>query len=132
MFDSYGVDSDAEGGPGFIVSWRGGEADYASWRFDKERPWANHETPVSGDRDGYETPDPPPEAVEEARTMGAAFLAGLTPKQRFVMELSWGIGPRGDRQHSFREIAEYMGVSWQAVQSIYNRAMGTLRGRYAS
>jgi DNA-directed RNA polymerase specialized sigma24 family protein len=131
MFDSYGSESDAEGGPGFSVSWRGGDADYQPWRFDSERPWALYEIAVSGDRDGYETPDPHPEAVEEARRFGAESLAGLTPKQRLVLELAWGIGQRGDRQYSFREIAAYMSVSWQAVQAIYNRAIGTLRRRCA-
>jgi DNA-directed RNA polymerase specialized sigma24 family protein len=128
MFHPYGGEWDAEGGPGFSVSWRGGEADYEPWRFDVERPWALHETPVSGDREGSETPDPPPENVELARDQIAEIFASLTDKQRFVLKLSFGLD--GHRKHSFREIADYMGVSWQAIQHIYNRAMATLRRRY--
>jgi hypothetical protein len=74
MFDSFGGDSDAEGGPAFSVFWRGGEADYESWRFTAERPWALHETPVAGDRDGYESPYPPPEDVERAQVEGGGEL----------------------------------------------------------
>ncbi|HEX3254245.1 MAG TPA: sigma factor-like helix-turn-helix DNA-binding protein [Gaiellaceae bacterium] len=128
MFDSYGGESDAEGGPGFTVSWRGGEADYDPWRLDVERPWALHETPVSGDRDGYETPDPPPENVELARDQVVEIFASLTEKQRFVLKLSWGLD--GNRQYSFREIAALMGVSWQAVQGIHERAIATIRRGY--
>jgi DNA-directed RNA polymerase specialized sigma subunit len=129
MFDSYDADSDAEGGPGFSVFWRGGEADYESWRFDIERPWALHETPVSGDRDGSESPDPPAEDVERAQVNVAASFARLTEKQRFVLKLYWGLDGHG--RHSFREIAKLMGVEWQAVQGIHHRAMDTLRRRHA-
>jgi DNA-directed RNA polymerase specialized sigma subunit len=129
MFDPYGGESDAEGGPGFSVFWRGGEADYESWRFDIERPWALHETPVSGDRDGYESPDPPPEDVERAQLNVAKSFARLTEKQRFVLKLYWGLD--GHRRHSFRQIAALMGVKWQAVQGIHHRAMDTLRRRHA-
>jgi hypothetical protein len=87
MFDPYGSEGDGEGVPGFIVSWRGGEADFESWRFDKDRPWALHETPVSGDRDGDLTPDPPPQGAELARQRIAAMLEALTEKQRFVLKL---------------------------------------------
>jgi DNA-directed RNA polymerase specialized sigma24 family protein len=130
MFDSYGGNSDAKGGPGFSVFWRGGEAEYEAWRFDKERPWAIHETPVSGERDGDETPDPPPEEVELAREQVAQMFEGLTDKQRFVLKLKWGLD--GHRRYSFREIASMMGVRWQAVQGTYNRALATLRKRHAS
>jgi DNA-directed RNA polymerase specialized sigma subunit len=129
MFDSFGGDSDAEGGPEFSVFWRGGEADYESWRFDVERPWALHEAPVSGDRDGYESPDPPPEDVERAHGKVAESLDRLTEKQCFVLKLYWGLD--GHRRHSFREIAALMGVEWQAVQGIHHRAMNTLRRRHA-
>jgi hypothetical protein len=78
MFDSYGGESDAEGGPGFSGFWRGGEAGYESRRFDIERPWALHENPVSGDRDGYESPDPPPEEVERAQVYVEESFARLT------------------------------------------------------
>ena len=78
MFDSYGSDSDGEGGPGFSISWRGGEADFDASRFDYERPWALHEIPVSGDRDGYETPDPSPEAALEAAALAEKMMGELT------------------------------------------------------
>jgi DNA-directed RNA polymerase sigma subunit (sigma70/sigma32) len=73
-------------------------------------------------------PDPPPENVELARDQVVEIFASLTEKQRFVLKLSWGLN--GDRQYSFREIAELMGVSWQAVQGIHERAMATLRRGY--
>jgi hypothetical protein len=129
MFDSYGGESDAEGGPGFTVSWRGGEAEYEFWRFEKERPWALHATPVSGDRDGYVTPDPPSEDVDVARERITTMFEALTAKQRFVLKLYWGLD--GHDKHSFRRIAALMGVEWQAVQGIHHRAMDTLRRRYA-
>jgi len=129
MFDPYGSEGDGEGRPGFIVSWRGGEADFESWRFDKDRPWALHETPVSGDRDGDLTPDPRPQGAELARQRIAAMLEALTEKQRFVLKLYWGLD--GHHEHSFREIAGLMGVKWQAVQRIHHRAMEALRRRHA-
>jgi hypothetical protein len=42
--------------------------------YTAERPWALHETPVAGDRDGYESPDPPPEDVERAQVEGGGEL----------------------------------------------------------
>jgi DNA-directed RNA polymerase specialized sigma24 family protein len=131
MFNSFGGDPDAEGGPGFSVSWRGGEADYEPWRFDVERPWALHETPVSGDRDGYATPDAPPEQAVWARKMIPIMLADLTPRQRFVMELHWDVGARANRRHTFEEIAGYMGVTKQAVHQIHGRALKKLHRRWA-
>jgi hypothetical protein len=128
MFDSSGADSDAEGGPGFVFSWRGGEADFKPNRFEKVRPWGLHETPVSGDRDGYETPGPPAQQAEWARKQVPILLACLTPKQRFVLSLYWGIHPGVEDGHPYstREIAELMGVKQPAVQKLKDRAMSTL------
>jgi hypothetical protein len=106
MFDSFEGDTNAEGGPGFSVFWRGGEDDYESWRFDVDRPWALHETPVSDDRDGDQTPDPPPQEVELAREHVTQMFEALTDKQRFVLKLKWGLD--GHRPYSFREIASMM------------------------
>lgn len=130
MFDLFGGESDTEGGPGFSVSWRGGEAEYEVWRFDREQPWALHETPVSGDRDGDETPAPPPGQALWARKVIPLMLAELTPRQRFVMELYWDVGPRANRRHTFEEIAAYMGITKQAAHQIHGRAMENLRGRW--
>jgi len=131
MLDSYGGDKDAEGGRGFIVSWRGGDADFDTWRFDKERPWALHETPVSGDRDGYETPDPRPPHAVWARSIVPIMLGELTPRQRFVMELYWDVGAHADRRHTFEEIPRYMGITKQAAQQLHERAMNSFRKRWA-
>jgi DNA-directed RNA polymerase specialized sigma subunit len=132
MFDSYEGESDAEGGPGFTVSWRGGEAEYELWRLDKERPWALHETPVSGDRDGYVTPDPQREDVELARERIAAMFESLTEKQRFVIQLRWGIGDRAHRRHTCEEIGRLMGgITKQAVARIEKRALEALHRKYA-
>lgn len=66
----------------------------------------------------------PPEAtsVELLRES----LEGLTEKQRFVLELSWGL--RGGESLSFYEIGEYMGVGHRSVADIYGRAMNRIRG----
>lgn len=45
-----------------------------------------------------------------------------------MLKLSWGLD--GNRQYSFREIAALMGVSWQAVQGIHERAIATIRRGY--
>ncbi len=132
MFDSYGGDSAADGGPGFTVSWNGGEADYEPQRFDREQPWALHETPVSGNRDGHETPDPPPDRVLWAREFVPVVLAELTPRQRFVIELYWDVGVRAHRPYTFDEIAQFMGTTKQAVHQLHCRAMKTLRSRWAT
>jgi DNA-directed RNA polymerase specialized sigma subunit len=132
VFDSFEDDSDAEGGPGFSVFWRGGDADYVSWRFDTERPWALHETPVSGDRDGYITPNPPPEEVAVARERVATILEALTEKQKFVLQLRWGVGERAHRPYTCEEIGALVGgISKQAVSRIEKRALDTLNRKYA-
>jgi DNA-directed RNA polymerase sigma subunit (sigma70/sigma32) len=65
---------------------------------------------------------------ELARELHFAALANglekLTPKQRFVIQRSWGLGGCGP--FSFREIADVMGISFQAVHGIYSRAMREL------
>lgn len=75
----------------------------------------------------YLTEDPheePPES-EHIHQLGH-LLALLTPKQRFVVELSWGI--KGETTHSYREISDLMGVTPDAVRRLYERGMACLRG----
>ena len=64
-----------------------------------------------------EAPDPP---VNLWRA-----LSGLTPKQRFVIDLRYGIG--GNGQHTQDETASFMGISRQAVSRIEERALNRLR-----
>lgn len=65
---------------------------------------------------------PPPEAEHVPALLDA--LERLTPKQRFVIELSWGL--RGERPHSFAEIADFMGVAHQVVHEHHGAAMKKL------
>jgi DNA-directed RNA polymerase sigma subunit (sigma70/sigma32) len=66
----------------------------------------------------------PPESSYVAELTEA--LGRLTDKQRFVVELSWGL--RGGQGHSHYEIAEMMGITRSSVYGIYCRAMVGLRG----
>lgn len=54
-------------------------------------------------------------------------LEALTPKQRFVVECSWGLRDENQHQYSLREIGDLMGISFQAVHGLYSRAMNDLR-----
>lgn len=53
------------------------------------------------------------------------FFDQLTPRQRFVVERSWGLG--GSPAYSFRELAEAIGVDVAAVYRCYSAAMRRLR-----
>lgn len=63
-----------------------------------------------------------PAGVRDERLRAA--IEGLTPKQRFVIECSWGLRDR--YEYSFREIADFMGVSMQAVLKCYVFGMNAL------
>lgn len=69
---------------------------------------------------------------EDARTAEGqaesldAGLDGLTARQRFVVERSWGLAD--GVEYSFREIADFMGVSHVAVAKHYHAAMRSLTG----
>jgi DNA-directed RNA polymerase specialized sigma24 family protein len=52
-------------------------------------------------------------------------LEKLTPKQRFVIERSWGLG--GREVSPFTEIADSMGISLASTHRMYERAMATIR-----
>ena len=62
---------------------------------------------------------------EEREALLYQSLEVLTPKQRFVIERSWGLGL--EREYSFSEIAEAMGVYWTTVRGHYNAGMRRLR-----
>lgn len=68
-------------------------------------------------------PHEEPEEAEYTPALREA-LEKLTPKQRFVVELKWGL--RGDRLHSFREIAELMSVDVRAAYDHYRYGMKKL------
>ena len=51
-------------------------------------------------------------------------LASLTKKQRFVIELRYGLGTRG--RHTLEECGEILNVTPQAVDQIERRAMAQL------
>lgn len=61
-------------------------------------------------------PDPP---VDLWRALGR-----LTEKQRFVIDLRYGLNGKGE--HSEQEISVLMGISQQAVSRISERAMESL------
>lgn len=63
--------------------------------------------------------------AEEEPTVGERLdTAGLTPKQRFVVECR--LGMRTGYVMSFEEIAKAMGLSKQAVHGLWTRAQKTL------
>lgn len=71
-------------------------------------------------------PDDPEPAPKETRYGELERrIAALTPKQRYVIELSWGLS--FERSYSFREIGEFMGISHQSVHRLYGRGMDALR-----
>lgn len=55
-----------------------------------------------------------------------AVLSALTPRERHVVELRFGIGH--ERVHIYAEIAEELGVSLERVRQLLVRALGKLRG----
>lgn len=68
-----------------------------------------------------------PEAVrlaEERAGRLRAALTALTERQRFVLELAWGL--RDGVEYSYREIAALMGVSHQTVAEHFHAGMGRL------
>jgi DNA-directed RNA polymerase sigma subunit (sigma70/sigma32) len=87
------------------------------WWFDDGSPkggWSD----ISEEADGFDI-------VAETRTLHLReALESLTPKQRFVIECSWGL--RGEEM-SLREISEQMDISFAATLRIYDRAMSRLR-----
>jgi Sigma-70, region 4 len=72
-----------------------------------------------------------PASVGEARTFVAEGLEALTPKQRWILQLFYGVYPGvlDGRCYSTREIAGLMGVSHVAVQRAKDRAVEQLRKR---
>lgn len=76
---------------------------------------ADHETGYIPDLDGFELPD----AVK-------ASLSELTPQQRRVVELRYGIG--GDEM-TLAEVGSELGLSRERVRQIESKAMRTLRCR---
>lgn len=68
-----------------------------------------------------------PDSVAEAKAFVADGLEKLTPKQRWILQLFYGL--LDQRCYSTREIAEYMGVSHVAVQRAKDRAEEQLRKR---
>lgn len=67
----------------------------------------------------------PGRTVEHPKVDVLPGLYELTPKQRFVLELRWGL--RDDYVYTYGDIAKMMDVSFQAVQRIEERALDTLR-----
>lgn len=64
--------------------------------------------------------------AEEERTVADILDgAGLTPKQRFVMECR--LGMRTGRRMTLKQIAEAMGISHQSVSELEQRAKRTLQ-----
>lgn len=67
------------------------------------------------------------EARIDAKLDAEHLLSMLTPRQRRVVEAVFGIGGGGERTLS--EIALADGVSYQAIQQTFNRALAALRRR---
>jgi DNA-directed RNA polymerase sigma subunit (sigma70/sigma32) len=94
------------------------------------------EGPVSGrtrNGDGWlplEDGDPTFDAVAEQLApehapQRHADLSCLTTKQRYVIEMAWGL--YDGKEYSFRELGEALGISHVAVLKLHSRALEALR-----
>lgn len=75
------------------------------------------------------TVNPLPGATDQEHDELEHRLDHLTPKQRFVIECSWGLAGRAnwDGPLSFRQIGYLMGISHVAVKNLYDKGMKHLR-----
>lgn len=94
---------------------------WVSWTDEDGAPRCGWEEIYDNSRDHGPVSDERAEALDAA-------LETLTPKQRYVVELSWGL--RGEN-YSFTDLAKAMGVTTQAVHNIYERAMERIRREMA-
>lgn len=89
--------------------------------------WWEHDIPQGGWVENLDIPEPFEHSHESFSLRLHTALLALTPKQRFVVECSWGLRDENQHQYSLREIGDLMGISHQAVHKLYSRAMDNLR-----
>lgn len=74
--------------------------------------------------DVADQPVPDQNSVED-REVAGILLASLTPRQREVVELLYGIG--GQRQRTPREVAQALSISSAGVNQLHQRALERMR-----